>query len=150
MEKFSSIKDTLEHKQMVSHYMNIVIKELIERAEKHDNTKMEKDEVEIFDEYTPKLKGSTYGSEEYKAFLKNMKPALDHHYARYRHHPEHFPNGVRDMNLVDLIEMLVDWKASTMRHQDGNILKSIEINQTRFEYGKELHTILTNTVELFE
>jgi len=39
---------------------------------------------------TPKLAGSTYGSEEYKAFLGQMKPALDHHYAVNDHHPEHF------------------------------------------------------------
>ena len=31
----------------------------------------------------------TYGSDEYKACLTEMKPALDHHYAANRHHPEH-------------------------------------------------------------
>ena len=96
------------------------------------------------------MRDSTYGSEEYNQFLKDLKPALDHHYGVSRHHPEHFPNGIRDMDLVDILEMVCDWKASTMRHQDGNILKSIDINQTRFEYTKELHSILTNTVKLFE
>ena len=150
MSKYSSIKDTLEHKVAVQKYMNIIIRQLIDRAEEHDNSKMEIDEVEYFDEYTPKLKDSTYGSEEYTQFLQELKPALDHHYAQYRHHPEHFKNGIADMNLIDLIEMICDWKASSARHQDGNILKSIDINKERFGYGDELHTILTKTVELFE
>lgn len=148
---YSSIKDTLDHKRLVTHYINIIIKELIERAEAHDNSKMNEGEVELFDEFTPKLKDSTYGSEQYTQFLKDLKPALDHHYAVSRHHPEHFKNGIKDMNLVDIIEMLCDWKASTMRHQDGNILKSIDINKDRFEYTTELNMLLTNTVkELFE
>ena len=149
-EDYSSLNDTLDHKRLVSHYMNLVIKDLIERAEKHDDTKMESDEVEYFDEYTPKLKGCTYGSPEYLEFLEHLKPALDHHYSRYRHHPEHFPNGIKGMDLVDLIEMICDWKASSLRMQNGNILLSIDKNQDRFGYGKELHNILVNTVERFE
>lgn len=147
---YSSVKDTLEHKRLVAHYINLIVVELLKRAEEHDVSKLQPGEVELFDEYTPKLKDSTYGSEEYNQFLKDLKPALDHHYSVSRHHPEHFPNGIRDMDLIDILEMVCDWKASTMRHQDGNILKSIAINQTRFEYTKELHSILTNTVKLFE
>lgn len=146
MEKYSSIKDTLEHKRLVSHFINIIVKELLYRAEQHDNSKMEKEEVELFDIYTPKLKDSTYGDEQYQSFLKSLKPALDHHYGVSRHHPEHFKNGVKDMDLVDVIEMLCDWKASTLRHTNGNILLSIDKNQERFEYTTELHGLLTNTV----
>ena len=80
-----------------------------------------------------------------------MKPALDHHYARNRHHPEHWPtNGIRDMSLVDLIEMFCDWKAATERHADGSLLKSIETNKKRFGYGDELeHIFLRTAIELF-
>jgi hypothetical protein len=74
-----------------------------------------------------------------------MKPALDHHYDLNHHHPEHFLRGIRGMNLIDIIEMLCDWKAATMRHADGNIYKSIEINQERFNYSYELKEILINT-----
>ena len=116
----------------------------------HDKSKLESPELEIFAIYGPKLKKSTYGSEEYKQFLKEMKVALDHHYRHNRHHPEHFENGIRDMNLVDLIEMVRDWKAATLRHNDGDIQKSIEINQTRFGYSDELKQIIQNTVKLLE
>jgi len=67
-------------------------------------------EVEVFDEFRPKLKTSTYGSDEYKGFLEAMGNGPRHHYANNPYHPEHFENGVNDMTLVDLIEMLADCK----------------------------------------
>lgn len=143
-------RETLEHKQMVAHFMNLIIKELIDRAEHHDDSKLEEDELPFFDEYTPKLKTATYNSEEYKGFLEGLKPALDHHYANNRHHPEHYPNGIRGMNLVDLIEMMCDWKAASLRQRNGNILTSLEVNRDKFEYSKELQDIFENTVGLFE
>lgn len=146
----SSETSTLEHKQMVAKYMAEIIKELIDRANSHDDSKLEEPELPLFDEYTPKLAAVTYGSPEYEEFLKGLKPALDHHYAHNRHHPEHFPNGIKDMDLLDLIEMLCDWKAASLRQHDGNILHSIDKNQDRFEYTKELSVIFKNTVELFE
>ena len=76
-----------------------------------------------------------------------MKPALDSHYADNPHHPEHYDNGIKDMDLVDLIEMICDWKSATLRHNDGDIYKSIELNQKRFGYSDELKQIFKNTVD---
>jgi Family of unknown function (DUF5662) len=56
-----------------------------------------------------------------------MKPALGHHYAANRHYLEHFANGVNDVTLVDLVEMLADWKAATERSDTGDLRKSLEI-----------------------
>lgn len=147
LDKFETMVETYKHKQNVSKLIHEVVNELLIRSEEHDNSKLESPEVDIFTEYTPKLAKSTYGSDEYKQFLKEMKLALDHHYANNRHHPERFANGINDMNLVDLIEMLCDWKAATMRHNDGDILKSVKINQKRFGYSDELKQIFINTIE---
>lgn len=149
-EEFDSNQEVLKHVKMVREYLNLLIKKLEDRGNNHDASKMDSPEVEIFATYTPKLTKSTYGSEEYKKFLEEMKPALDHHYAVNRHHPEHFKNGISDMNLVDLIEMICDWKAATRKHRDGNILKSLEINAKRFNIDPQLLAILHNTVRLFE
>ena len=136
---------TLRHIETVRNYLNQVIRELLSRQERHDQTKMQSPESEIFEVYTNKLRGCIYNSEEYKQYLKEMQVALDHHYSAYRHHPEHFENGIKDMNLLDLIEMLCDWKSSTMRHADGDLMKSIEINQERFNYSNLLKQIFINT-----
>ena len=146
-DRYDSRPDTLAHIETVRRYIASVVKCLENRAADHDASKLADPEKAAFDEYTPKLKGSTYGSDEYKGFLAAMKPALDRHYARNRHHPEHHPGGVREMSLIDLLEMLCDWKAATERHADGNLAKSIEINQKRFGYSDELRSILTGTAK---
>ncbi|MEV6494393.1 DUF5662 family protein, partial [Actinoplanes sp. NPDC051633] len=89
--------------------------------------------------------GRTYGSDEYKGSLEAMGEGLKHHYAR--HHPEHFPNGVNDMTLVVLVEMLADWKAATERHDDGNLRQSLEIQRERFGISDQLLAVLYNTAE---
>lgn len=142
--------ETLEHIHKVREYLYFIVDELKKRGLEHDRLKMESPEVEIFTEYTPKLANTTYLSEEYNNSLKEMNKALKHHYENYRHHPEHFTNGINDMNLIDIVEMICDWKAASLRHNDGDIKKSIEINAERFGYGEQLKTILLNTVELFE
>ena len=144
---YDSAEDKLKHKQNVIEFIQRMCGDLDRRKILHDNSKLDEPEKKIFDEYTPKLANSTYGSEEYKSYLEGMKVALKHHYANNRHHPEHFENGIKEMNLVDLIEMLADWKAATLRHNDGDIMKSIEINQERFGYGDELKQIFINTVK---
>lgn len=141
-----SKNETRRHIITVSGFMNEIIAKLLHRASNHDASKLECGEAEYFDKMTPLLENSTYGSEEYKQFLSELKPALDHHYRFNDHHPEHFENGIAGMNLIQLMEMLCDWKAATMRHSNGDIIRSIEINQQRFGYTDELKNILIKTV----
>lgn len=141
---------TLRHIETVRNFLNLCIKELLHRAEQHDQSKLESPEREMFDEWTSKLREVTYGSPEYTEMRKELSKTLDHHYANNRHHPEHHKHGIQDMNLIDIVELLCDWKASSMRHNDGNILKSIEINQERFGYSNDLKIILENTAKWFD
>ncbi len=103
---FDSRPDTWAHIHEVQARLNTVIHALQFRAHTHDCSKLVSPEVEIFDAYSPLLKNSTYGSDEYKGFLKGMGVALDHHYSVNSHHPEHFSDGTRGMNLLDVLEML--------------------------------------------
>lgn len=144
---YDSTKDTLKHIKRVNQLLTEAAAELIRRANVHDNSKLVSPEKELFDEYTPKLAGCTYGSDEYREFLKELKVALDHHYKNNSHHPEHYEDGMFGFDLFDLIEMFFDWKAATERHNNGDIYKSIEINQTRFGYDALLFHIFTNTAK---
>ena len=169
--------ETLQHIDEVYRRIKTIRNELLNRSMNHDQSKLESPEIEIFTEYTPKLKRSTYGSDEYKGFLKGMNVALRHHYENNSHHPEHYKkfvcNGcfkeykvvmpthcescmysqfkeesdISQMDLLDIVEMFCDWKAATMRHNDGDIMKSIDINQKRFKYSDELAEIFRNTAE---
>ena len=149
MNKYDSRPDTLDHISEVQKNLNLMVSELIIRSQKHDTTKLEEPEKSIFDEVTMKLKGLTYGSEEYTEQLKTMKVALDHHYENNSHYPEHFEGTVEGMTLVDIVEMFCDWSAATHRHDNGDIGKSINHNAERFGYGKVLGQIFVNTAKKF-
>lgn len=143
--------ETFRHIERVRNLLNKCILNLLHRGERHDQTKLSSPEVELFTEYTSKLANVTYGSEEYKGFLIAIRPALEHHYANNSHHPEFWKNGIKDMDLLDLLEMICDWKAASERHNDGNIRKSIEINGKRFNMSQDLIQIFENTADiLFE
>lgn len=192
-EELATNAATWEHINTVMRFLASAQIELMRRQFTHDQSKLLPPEVDTFVEFTPKLKGSTYGSEEYKGFLADMKPALDHHYSHNRHHPEYFSpqppskgisnhivmanhalrhgqvlpddvfgyeqlityleqkqaehqSSVNGMNLFDLLEMFIDWAAACQRHADGDINRSIEINQTRFNLSPQLVEIFKNTV----
>ena len=150
LKEAATNNETRKHISNVNKFVSLFNMLLNERAINHDATKMSTPELELFTEVTERLAGCTYGSEEYNKFLGELKPALDHHYARNRHHPEHYANGIEDMTLVDIVEMFCDWKAATLRHNDGNILKSIEHNTKRFNISPQLAQIFKNTAELFD
>lgn len=142
--------ETVKHIHAVRENLYSIIKELDNRATLHDKSKLESPEQEIFGENYEALGKTEYGSPEYTDLLKKVQPALDHHYANNRHHPQHWPNGIDDMTLIDLIEMLCDWRAATARNKNGNIRKSIEHNSERFKISPQLTKIFENTVrELF-
>ena len=146
---YDSRPDTFRHSLRVGELMVQAITELVERSVKHDLSKTEPPEVDVFDEYTPKLRTSTYGSDEYESYLAGMGEGLAHHYAHNRHHPEHFNNGIDGMTLVDLIEMLADWKAATERHDNGSLARSLVIQAERFGISDQLGQVLSNTARHF-
>lgn len=187
---YDSTHDTIEHIEKVMDMLEKIVINIERRSSMHDASKLEEPEKSMYDQFTPKLRGSTYGSDEYKGFLKDMGAALQHHYEANTHHPEHFkmwscplcesvfaeneaPIGITDvrlcpkcseygaiyesallpasgvygMSLLDLIEMLADWKAAGMRHANGNMTQSLEINRKRFEMSDQLFKIFQNTVK---
>ncbi len=139
--------ETMRHIERVRNILNLVIIELLSRAEKHDQSKLVDPEAKEFAIHTAKLENLTYGTQEYEDSRKLLEPALKHHYAHNRHHPEHHRNGINDMNFIDIIEMLCDWKASSERHNDGNLKHSIDINSKRFGIDSQLATILRNSID---
>jgi hypothetical protein len=142
--------EVIKHIHEVRKFLYKFIEELDERAKLHDQSKLEDPEASIFGEHTGELAKVKYGTPEYEALLEKVKPAIEHHYANNRHHPEHWPEGVNDMTLVDLVEMLCDWKAATVRNKNGNIRKSVEHNAKRFGMSEQITKIFENTVrEIF-
>lgn len=138
--------ETYRHVKAVRENLNIFIKELIDRAQHHDDSKFESPEREIFGANYTKLGQTVYGTPEYENLLKEVKPALDNHYAKNRHHTEHWDNGVNGMSLLDLVEMLADWMAAIKRNKNGNIHQSLERNAAKYNFSPQLKEIFKNTI----
>ncbi len=144
---YDSRPDTLRHIFRVQELLEECRQDLQERALRHDTSKLSEPEKAIFDQFTPRLRESTYGSEEYKEFLEGMGEGLKHHYAHNDHHPEFFEHGINDMDLLQVVEMLCDWKAATERHADGSLGRSIDQNAERFGYCYDVQRLLWKTAE---
>lgn len=147
--------ETRKHQQQVARYLISFAKLILDRAATHDKSKLEAPERAAFIKATGKLRGLTYGSDEYKEQLKELGEALQHHYARNPHHPEYFEaNGfhfevlndpIRAMHMVDVVEMACDWIAATERHDDGDIGESLRVNKERFGLDPQLVQLIANT-----
>lgn len=141
---YNSIPDNQRHIGVVREKIEEVINYLRIRAIEHDKSKLKEPEKSMYDIHVPRLRELEYGSPEYEKDLKEMGFALQHHFESNRHHPEHFEDGIDGMTLVDLVEMLCDWKASSMR--TGQEL-NLEANRKRFKIDDQLFSILKNTVK---
>lgn len=144
---YDSSTDTLLHIKRVNELLIQAAQELLNRAANHDTSKLHSPEKELFDKYTPLLKDSVFGSDEYAGFLSSLSVALNHHYANNSHHPQHYENGINGMTLFDVVEMFFDWKAAGERQTTGNIYKSIDFNKDRFEMSDQLAAIFQNTAK---
>ena len=147
LEDKATNDETWKHIDNVMKLLMVAQTKIGERMLTHDRTKLQSPEVQYFTKYTPLLKMLTFRSPEYEANLQNMRPALTHHYANNRHHPEFHKNGINDMTLIDLIEMLCDWYASSKRQHDGNIRFSIEKNREKYNISDQLIRIFENTIK---
>lgn len=147
-EELECIIETQKHVECVRGYIQLCISELQNRQAVHDESKFSTEELPSYAEVTPKLKGSTFGSEEYKGFLKQIRPAIDHHQQTNRHHPEFFTDGVNGMNLIDVLEMVCDWIAAAQRHEDVNYERSLMFCKERFRLSDQLVSIIRNTQKI--
>jgi len=137
---------TIVHKLWVIFYGICIILKLLYRISIHDLSKFSLIESKGFMKTANKLRNVNYGSDEYKELLhQNLKKAVQYHYRINRHHPEHFKNEFNDMDIVDLIELICDWKAAIKKHKTGNFLNSMKINRERFNLDDDLYYIIKNS-----
>lgn len=143
---YDSRVDTYEHIEKVRNHVLDCAADLIDRAHVHDHSKLHGIERETFDKITPLLRDTEYGSDEYRQTMRDNKPGIEAHYLVNDHHPEHHAAGIDGMHLLQLVEMLCDWKAAGERHDPPNSIESsIAHNIERFGISEQLARILENT-----
>lgn len=133
-----------DHVNRVQNYMVAVLANLAQRTANHDRSKFTEKEIALVLGKAD-LDKHEYMSDEERAALDNIKTAVQHHYAKNSHHPEHYHDGIDGMSLLDILEMACDWKAASESSKNGSYLNSIKQNTARFGLSIQMQYILMNT-----
>lgn len=131
-EEIKAILEIEHHRALVQVNLLQIADALRERAMLHDISKYNFDEFQSIVKIKTIARQFPYGSPEYEQGIKDNQEGLDKHLKRNRHHPEYHPNGVSDMGLIDLIEMICDWKAANRVRDDMRWNEATEVHIKRF------------------
>lgn len=137
---------TRQHIARVSELLGEFAIEMVRRGVVHDRSKFEPVELiplarmqSLIDAEGP----AQFGTDEYKRRTDMLGEMIAHHRANNSHHPEHYENGVRGMDLFDLVEMFFDWKAASERGEDSCMRLGPACD--KYEVTGPLRDILYNT-----
>lgn len=149
-EEFNYFMEDFEkHRDGVNDNIYKCLNDLSSRAEVHDFSKLAEEELPGYAWATKKLKDLPYGSPERTEVMDGFKESVVIHYKNNDHHPEHFENGVNDMNLIQILEMVCDWK-SAAECRGGDIEKTAIQNKDRFKIDDQLWAVIMNTLKFLK
>jgi len=139
------LRTYLVHCRYVRRGLAKVATELTERAERHDDSKLFADEFAGFSRINKAARQHPYGSEEYRAGLRQEKPTIDLHYTRNSHHPEHHGHemdsavtlnvrvAAQDMSWLDIVEMVCDWRGAYLGYGSQGTWEE-NVGRQRYRY----------------
>ena len=133
----------LRHIMTVQGLLRRVARQLLNRADDHDLSKLAPDELGGMIEIDAIADRCGLNSPEYMAALSGK--AIKLHQSRYPHHPEYHSNGVEDMGIFDLIEMVCDWKAANQLRGHPEWEKSVDMMAERLSLSPE-YVLLINLI----
>lgn len=135
----------LKHIRSVRAKLYVILNEISKRVLQHDKSKLEYPEYNLWckmDE-EPRYK---YGTKEYFDKIERNKHVFNLHYKHNTHHPEHYVNGILDMDLVDVLEMLIDWISYKDKIRISEAIELIEQQSRRYGLSEEFECVLKNTL----
>ena len=151
--------DTRKHQQLVAEVLIAFAKKLLDRAIKHDASKLEEPEKSHYIEpvYALNTEEVPYGSDRYKELTKQMGNGWEHHKLTNDHHIEFFvPYSVQTLNdpmraidLFALIEMMADWIAASQR-RDNSPAKALDFMKEKYRIDEQVEAIIRNTLAMWK
>lgn len=151
--------DTRQHQQYVAGYMIECAKRLLDRATKHDASKLAEPEIShyinpVFHLNTEKVE---FGSERYKELTAQMGKGWDHHKTHNDHHIEFFEpysvqtlnDPIKAMDLFCIIEMICDWIAASKR-RGNNPSEALDYLKKKYQFDEQLEAVIRNTLAIME
>lgn len=135
----------LSHKRRVIQWMSVFIQELKHRADTHDDSKLEEPEISGWRKMDDEPR-YPYGTKEYEDKVKRYHWLMELHWRRNRHHPEYWQiwQYRRDRDLIDYIEMLVDWLAYNDKKLSYSEARKLVAKQAARYHMDELNDPINN------
>ena len=143
-----TVDSIIKHKKSVKRRLLYIADKIRERAEAHDNSKLNYPELGWL-VAMDKEGRAPYGSEEYFEKQKRWECFFKHHYSENTHHPDHYDEGTKGMSVVDIVEMMCDVISYLDEIPQEKVFEVISEQAERFGFSSELKAILTNTLLLY-
>lgn len=140
-EESATLITIIRHINQVRFNLHKISHRLKERSIVHDSSKYALDEFEGFKEINRIARTHPFGSQEYKDSLKDNQ-AVQLHYSRNTHHPEHYQGGIDGMSFLDIVEMVCDWKAASDTYGKTSFEDSLKIQKERYKFTSEQEYII--------
>jgi hypothetical protein len=144
---FEVLTDTLIHVSEVQENLEVMIHDLKVRGINHDRSKFQEPEFSTFCETRPEFKKVNFGTKEYDAVVDKARLAVTHHHLSNRHHTAFYANGVQGMTLLDILEMLADWKAASRRSPGLSFADSLSRAFKKYEINETMQQFILNTIQ---
>ena len=125
--------------------INTICKALTTRAKTHDASKLKEPELTQYTEAAEKLEKFKPGSSDYLKIRDKYAIILSKHFTKNSHHPEHFKNGFNDMSILDLVDVLVDWKLDC---GDGDWNKFVDDRRDYYGMSDQVVQIFKNSKDV--
>ena len=149
-----ALRTVMRHCLNVKQALGKIISNLQNRAEMHDYSKLEDDEFDAVIHYQ-KLDGLKYGSDAYKAKMNEIRQFTGEgwhlHCQRNSHHPEHHQH-IDDMNLLDIIEMVCDWKAANATYNTSgqSFRDSAAACMERYDFNDSQKWVIRQMIDILD
>ena len=139
-----------QHKEGVKNYLEIITMLLNTRALTHDNSKSSEEEYKYYKMANSVNRNDFKTYEEYLDYITpTLNKGLKHHYENNRHHPEFFDNGIDDMTLIDIMEMIADW-CIAIKQNGKDLYEEVQYNFDKYNISEQLRKIIINTYKYID
>jgi hypothetical protein len=151
-DELKALATIIAHRDAVRLNMQRLRHEIERRALAHDLTKISLDELGGFVRINRTAREHPYGSDEYRDSMEREKGedgCITLHYARNSHHPEYHAQPA-DMGFLDVIEMVLDWKAAADTYGKQTLRGSLPHHRERFAFTAAQWWLIEQVVEWIE
>lgn len=151
-DELLALATIIRHRDTVRMNIQRLTQELDRRALTHDLSKLSKDEIGGFARINRAAREHPYGSPEYRESMRREKGpdgCITLHFSRNSHHPE-FHADPQSMGFLDIVEMVLDWKAAADTYGQNTLREGLAVQRDRFAFSAPQWWLIEQVVEWIE